>query len=174
MGLGSAMCRSPIHGSGIASAESAGGKPATHVETCQLGLPPTPQALVAAVPLFDQAAVYLKSWAMTSGAHCLEDLDWPVVRLYCPDCGRFAQFRRATLIERFGPDQNMPDMLRLLQPCDRPNDMRDRCRLVYWDRLKADSASLVVAHCTGTGSSRPAEGASYRSVYLKRHPGALK
>jgi putative SOS response-associated peptidase YedK len=28
-----------------------------------------------------------------------------MIRLYCPQCHRFAQFKRATLLDRFGPDQ---------------------------------------------------------------------
>jgi hypothetical protein len=40
--------------------------------------------------------------AMTKGAYTLSDIDWPVVRLYCPACHRFAQFKRSTLLKRFG------------------------------------------------------------------------
>ena len=39
-----------------------------------------------------------------------------MVRLYCPQGHRFAQFKRTTLIERFGPDRVMPSMLRDLKP----------------------------------------------------------
>jgi hypothetical protein len=41
-----------------------------------------------------------------------------MIRLYCPECHRFAQFKRAKLLERFGPDKPMPTMLRDLKPCD--------------------------------------------------------
>src|SRR5688572_16964101 len=41
------------------------------------------------------------AWAMTKGAYCLSDIDWPVVRLYCPQCHRHAQFKRSTLLDRF-------------------------------------------------------------------------
>lgn len=61
------------------------------------------------------------------------------IRLYCRDCHRWAQFQRDGLIERFGADQALPDLLRKVQPCDRPNDDWSRCRLVYWDTM-ADSA----------------------------------
>ncbi len=54
---------------------------------------------------------------MTKGAYTLSDIEWPVVRLYCPQCHRFAQFKRAALLERFGPDKVMPSMLRDLKPC---------------------------------------------------------
>jgi hypothetical protein len=45
---------------------------------------------------------------MAKGAYTLMDIDWPVVRLYCPQCHRFAQFKRTTLLARFGPDKPMP------------------------------------------------------------------
>jgi hypothetical protein len=54
---------------------------------------------------------------MSKGAYTLTDIDWPVVRLYCPQCHRFAQFKRTTLLKRFGPDKPMPSMLRDLKPC---------------------------------------------------------
>ena len=41
----------------------------------------------------------------------LGECRWPMVRLYCPACRRFAQFKRATLLKRFGPAQSMPEML---------------------------------------------------------------
>jgi hypothetical protein len=45
---------------------------------------------------------------MAKGAYTMMDIDWPVVRLYCPQCHRFAQFKRTTLLARFGPDKPMP------------------------------------------------------------------
>jgi hypothetical protein len=42
---------------------------------------------------------------MAKGYYTLADQRDPIVRLYCPDCHRFAQFRRAGLIECFGADQ---------------------------------------------------------------------
>jgi hypothetical protein len=42
---------------------------------------------------------------MIKGAYTLSDIDWPVVRLYCPQCHRFAQFKRSALLQRFGPDK---------------------------------------------------------------------
>jgi hypothetical protein len=54
---------------------------------------------------------------MTKGAYTLSDIHWPVVRLYCPEYHRFAQFRRSTLLERFGPAKVMPSRLGDLKPC---------------------------------------------------------
>jgi hypothetical protein len=42
----------------------------------------------------------------------------PMIRLYCPQCHRFAQFKPARLLERFGPDKPMPTMLQDLKPCN--------------------------------------------------------
>jgi hypothetical protein len=79
------------------------------------------------------------------GAYTLADEREPMVRLYCPDCHRCAQFRRAGLIERFGAEHDMPSLLAKLQPCDRPNDMRSRCRLVYFDRLQPERQAEALA-----------------------------
>jgi hypothetical protein len=55
------------------------------------------------------------------------------------------QFRRAGLIERFGAEHDMPSLLAKLRPCDRPNDMRSRCRLVYFDRLMPERQTEAIA-----------------------------
>jgi hypothetical protein len=55
---------------------------------------------------------------MSKGAYSLGDVDRPTVRLCCPQCHRFAQFKRTKLLQRFGPDQNMPPLLRQLKPCN--------------------------------------------------------
>jgi len=79
------------------------------------------------------------------GTYTLSDEREPMVRLYCPDCHRFAQFGRAGLIERFGAEHDMPSLLSKLRPCDRPNDMSNRCRLVYFDRLAPERQAEAIA-----------------------------
>jgi len=37
-----------------------------------------------------------------------------MVRLACTKCDRRGQYRKATLIERYGPDQNTVDLLALI------------------------------------------------------------
>lgn len=70
------------------------------------------------------------------GCYTRADEREPMVRLYCDDCHRFAQFRCAGLIERFGPDQPMPSLLRILKPCGIGNGMSGpQCQLAYFDRL---------------------------------------
>jgi hypothetical protein len=83
---------------------------------------------------------------MTKGAYTLSDIDWPVVRLYCPQCHRFAQFRRASLLKRFGPDKVMPSMLRDLKPCDIGNALSGpQCQLGYWDRMTDTAQAEAIA-----------------------------
>jgi hypothetical protein len=41
---------------------------------------------------------------MAKGCYTLADRRDSMIRMYCPECHRFAQFRRARLIERFGPE----------------------------------------------------------------------
>lgn len=73
---------------------------------------------------------------MPADRNTLGTYPFPMVRLYCPECHRFAQFARDRLLERFDAGLATPDLLRRLQPCDRPNDDRSRCQLVYFDYLK--------------------------------------
>jgi hypothetical protein len=83
---------------------------------------------------------------MPKGCYTLADGRDPMVRIYCPDCHRFAQFRRSGLIERFGPDQAMPSLLRILKPCPIGNAMSGpQCQLAYFDRLSPERQAEAVA-----------------------------
>jgi hypothetical protein len=65
--------------------------------------------------------------------------------MYCPECHRFAQFRRAGLIDRFGPDQPMPTLLRVLKPCSIGGSMSGpQCQLAYFDRLQAERQAAAI------------------------------
>jgi hypothetical protein len=82
---------------------------------------------------------------MTKGAYTLSDIDWPVVRLYCSQCHRFAQFKRATLLTRFGSDEPMPSMLRDLKPCNIGGGTSGpQCQLRYWDSMTAEARSEAI------------------------------
>jgi hypothetical protein len=73
---------------------------------------------------------------MSKGACSLGEIDRPMVRLYCSHCHRFAQFKRTTLLERFGPDKVIPSMLRDLKPCNIGNSLSGpQCQLGYFDRM---------------------------------------
>ena len=75
---------------------------------------------------------------MAHGSTDLGAFEFPLVRVYCPECHRFAQFRKEGLVERFGTEVAMPDLLHKIQPCDRPNDDRSRCRLIYYDFMSPE------------------------------------
>ena len=68
----------------------------------------------------------------------LADYPFDMVRLACVKCPRTGQYRKATLIERYGPDQNMVD-LRLILAADCPkavaNKLADFCGVIYADML---------------------------------------
>ena len=83
---------------------------------------------------------------MTKGCYALADRREPMVRMYCPECHRFAQFGRAGLIERFGADQPMPSLLRILKPCSIGNSLSGpQCQLAYFDRLMPERQAPAIA-----------------------------
>jgi hypothetical protein len=68
-----------------------------------------------------------------------------MVRLACTKCERRGQYRKATLIERYGADANMVE-LRLILAADCPkvaaNRMMDLCGVI-WRILVFSDASVV-------------------------------
>ena len=54
-----------------------------------------------------------------------------MVRLACKKCPRKGQYRKSTLIERFGPDVTMPDLLGMISQCPKVGVWRDPCGAVY-------------------------------------------
>jgi hypothetical protein len=59
-----------------------------------------------------------------------------MVRLACTKCSRRGQYRKATLLERSGPDQNMVDLrLILAEGCPKiaANQMMNLCGVIYSD-----------------------------------------
>jgi hypothetical protein len=83
---------------------------------------------------------------MTYGCYDLKDITTPMIRLYCPQRHRFAQFKRATLLERFGPDQPMPSLLRQLKACNIGGGISGpQCQLIYWDAMKAEKRAAAIA-----------------------------
>ena len=55
------------------------------------------------------------------------------ITVRCEECGRLGRYRRTTLIEWFGPDGSMPDILNALtEDCGRNERLSmDRCKAVY-------------------------------------------
>lgn len=83
----------------------------------------------------------------------LGECRWPTVRLYCPSCHRFAQFKLSGLVKRFGPEQGMPGLLTELRPCDRVTFAIGQapCQLCYWDAMTPDDRREALAAMAGRG-----------------------
>jgi hypothetical protein len=47
----------------------------------------------------------------------LAECERPMIRLICDKCGRKGQYRKATLVGKYGPDVVMPDLLRKIADC---------------------------------------------------------
>jgi hypothetical protein len=61
-----------------------------------------------------------------------------MVRRACTKCERRGQYRKATLVERYGADANMVDLrLELAADCPRviADKPVDRCGVIYPDRI---------------------------------------
>ena len=70
---------------------------------------------------------------MSSGALTIAQFPGPVVEVHCPRCNRQGRYSRKRLVERFGPDLGLPDLLRRLAP-DCPARSRpgiDPCGAIY-------------------------------------------
>lgn len=77
---------------------------------------------------------------MSKGCYHLGEVTAAMIRLYCPECHRFAQFKQTTLLEQFGPGKPMPTMLRDLKPCDIGNSLSGpQCQLRYWDSMTPEA-----------------------------------
>jgi hypothetical protein len=59
---------------------------------------------------------------MRKGSMPLAQFPLDAVRLECPHCGRARSYRRDVLIERFGSDIALPDLLAELAACERRHD----------------------------------------------------
>jgi hypothetical protein len=64
-----------------------------------------------------------------NGSLALRDHPGDVVRLTCEKCGRNGQYRKATLIERYGADIGLPDLREEIAQCKRARQMHDACRM---------------------------------------------
>jgi hypothetical protein len=62
-----------------------------------------------------------------TGSLTLAEHPGDVVRLTCEKCGRVGQYRKATLIERYGADIPLPDLRHEIAQCERARSMHDAC-----------------------------------------------
>ena len=72
---------------------------------------------------------------MTRGALTLATYPFDEVCIRCEPCGREGRYRRTRLIERFGTNTAMPDVLgRITADCPRKRPFApERCRAIYPD-----------------------------------------
>jgi hypothetical protein len=83
---------------------------------------------------------------MSKGCYQLGEMTAAMIRLYCPECHRFAQLKRTTLLERFGPDKPMPSMLPELKPCSIGGGTSGpQCQLRYWDSMTAEARAEAIS-----------------------------
>jgi hypothetical protein len=68
-----------------------------------------------------------------TGALTLATCGLDLMRIACDRCGRRGLYRRATLVERFGANAALPDVLRAVAECDRARDMSRPCGANYVD-----------------------------------------
>ena len=74
-----------------------------------------------------------------------------MVRLACTKCGRRGHYRKATLLERYGPDKNMVELrLELAAGCPKiaANKIMDLCGVYYPDPDRAIALSKCCAFAT--------------------------
>jgi hypothetical protein len=72
----------------------------------------------------------------------LHEFPAPMIRLACDKCGRVGQYRKGALVERFGRDIGMADLLGQLAACPRRFAIYDACRVQYVDRLPPPKSQI--------------------------------
>ena len=66
-----------------------------------------------------------------NGSLTLHEHPGELVRLACGKCGRAGQYRKQTLIERYGTDMRLPDLREEIAQCERARQMHDACQVHY-------------------------------------------
>lgn len=74
---------------------------------------------------------------MTEGAKTLDTIRNRMIVVRCDECDRTGRYRRETLIERYGPDMLMPDVLaKITESCERRGPgVYERCQARYDEEL---------------------------------------
>ena len=63
------------------------------------------------------------------------DVVSPRARLACEKCGRAGQYKKESLIARYGADIRLPDLRWEISQCSRQGQMHDACMVRYVDLL---------------------------------------
>jgi hypothetical protein len=68
-----------------------------------------------------------------SDVRFLTDVGEPTFTIVCAPCGRRGRYGVARLIEHYGADVRMPDLLAVLANCSKARSVSvyDRCKAVY-------------------------------------------
>ena len=82
-----------------------------------------------------RAQIGLRSIAM-NGSLQLFEYPGDIVRLSCEKCGRSGQYRKQTLINRYGADMRLPDLGEEIAQCHRAGKMHDTCMVRYHDLVR--------------------------------------
>jgi hypothetical protein len=66
-----------------------------------------------------------------TGSIKLRDHPGDTVRVVCEKCGRSGQYRKQSLVARYGPDIPLPDLRVEIAKCEREGKMHDMCGVHY-------------------------------------------
>jgi hypothetical protein len=67
------------------------------------------------------------------GSFSLAEYPGDMVRLVCTRCGRHGQYRKTTLLERYGPDIPLPDLRHEIAQCEPLDRLTGGCGVYYED-----------------------------------------
>ena len=70
-----------------------------------------------------------------TGSLTLSEYPGEIVRLSCEKCGRSGQYRKQTLIDRYGAEIRLPDLREEIAACERRGKMHDACMVRYIDLI---------------------------------------
>jgi hypothetical protein len=71
------------------------------------------------------------------GAYIVAELPEGLTEIACTKCGRRGRYKRETLLDRFGPNKALPDVLIALANCPRRSNPSDPCEARYSEPLGA-------------------------------------
>jgi hypothetical protein len=72
---------------------------------------------------------------MPESAYRLHQYPAAMVRIACSKCPRKGQYLKGNLIVKYGADQRLPDLLKLIAQCDRHGKYDGWCGAHYLDRV---------------------------------------